>query len=56
MGLIKDIAIRTSVTYAVIEPWGPKTVDFLGDIFPFFKNMFNDLENFFGKVAPQKSV
>jgi len=56
MGLIKDIAIRTSVTYAVIEPWGPKTVDFLGDIFPFFKNMFNDLENFFGKVAPQKST
>jgi membrane protein required for colicin V production len=56
MGLIKDIAIRTSVTYAVIEPWGPKVVDILGDIFPFFKNMFNDLENFFGKVAPQKSV
>jgi len=56
MGIIKDITIRTSVTYAVIEPWGPKAVDFLGDVIPVFKNMFNELEKFFGKVTPQNSV
>jgi len=56
MGLIKDLSIRTSVTYAIIEPWGPKAIDFIGDIFPIFKNMFNDLENFFGKAASQNAV
>jgi membrane protein required for colicin V production len=56
IGVIKDITIRTSVTYAFIEPWGPKAIDLLGNIIPWFKDMFNQLENFFGKVAPKKAV
>src|SRR3954451_20860842 len=56
MGVIKETLIQSSITYSLIEPWGPKAIDFLGDIIPIFKNMFNDLENFFGKVSPHNTV
>jgi membrane protein required for colicin V production len=56
MGIIKETAVQSSTTYHLIEPWGPKAMDFLGDIIPVFKNMFNDLENFFGKAAGQNAV
>jgi membrane protein required for colicin V production len=51
MGIIKPEIIRTSVVYNIIEPWGPKSIDMLGNLIPFFKNMFQDLENFFGSLA-----
>src|SRR4030095_12644810 len=51
MGIIKPETIRTSVVYNIIEPWGPKSIDMLGNLIPFFKNMFQDLENFFGSLA-----
>lgn len=56
IGFIKDITIRTSVTYAIIEPWGPKAIDLLGKIIPWFKDMFNELENFFGKTVQQNGA
>jgi membrane protein required for colicin V production len=51
MGFIREDTIRSSSTYGLIEPWGPIVIDFLGNIIPVFKNMFNDLEEFFGKAA-----
>ena len=51
MRIIKPETIRTSVVYNIIEPWGPKSIDMLGNLIPFFKNMFQDLENFFGSLA-----
>ena len=53
MWIIKPEIIRTSVVYNVIEPWGPRSIDMLGSLIPIFKNMFQDLEKFFGSLAPK---
>jgi len=51
MAIIKTETIRTSVVYNIIEPWGPKSIDMLGNLIPVFKNMFQDLKNFFESLA-----
>jgi membrane protein required for colicin V production len=53
--VIKPDVIGSSVVYKYVSPWGPKVMDNLGKIIPFFKDMFLQLENFFESVA-QKSV
>jgi membrane protein required for colicin V production len=50
----KEETIQHSVTYAYIQPWGPKVINSLGSIIPFFKDMFNELQQFFGGVAGKK--
>jgi membrane protein required for colicin V production len=54
MHLLTPEAIATSNTYPFIKPWGPKAIDSLGVVIPFFKNMFHQLEVFFGSVASKK--
>ena len=49
--LIQPETIQQSVTYAYIQPWGPKVIDGFGRILPIFKDMFTTLENFFGAVS-----
>ena len=49
--LIADKTIADSKTYPFIQPWGPKVMDGLGRIIPFFSNMFHELEAFFTKVS-----
>jgi membrane protein required for colicin V production len=51
LGLIRPATIESSVTYNFIQPWGPRAINALGSVLPFFKNMFSDLEDFFGGVA-----
>ncbi|QEC68351.1 CvpA family protein [Panacibacter ginsenosidivorans] len=51
MGLLKEETIQASQTYAIIEPWGPQVINALGYILPFFKDMFKDLQEFFGGIA-----
>jgi len=51
MKLIQPATIEKSVTYSYIQPWGPKVIDGLGSVIPFFKNMFDELSAFFGGVA-----
>src|SRR5205085_8515988 len=46
MGLLKEETILSSQTYSIIEPWGPKAINALGYIIPFFKDMFTDLQHF----------
>ena len=53
LGFIKPEAKSASVTYAYIQPWGPKLMEGLGKIIPVFKGMFNDLEDFFDGVSKQ---
>lgn len=48
---IKPETKSQSVTYSYIQPWGPKVMDGIGKVIPFFKGMFNDLEVFFDNVA-----
>lgn len=53
LGFIKPETKNASVTYAYIQPWGPKLMEGLGKIIPVFKGMFNDLEDFFDGVSKQ---
>jgi membrane protein required for colicin V production len=48
--VLTQSAIQSSLTYPFIKPWGPKVIDGFGQLIPAFKNMFNDLENFFAGV------
>ena len=52
MGILKESTIDSSGTYGLIEPFGPKAVEMVGSIIPVFKNMFDDLQHFFGHLAP----
>jgi membrane protein required for colicin V production len=47
---IKPDGAAASVTYPYIEPLGPKVMDVLGAVLPFFKNMFAQLKDFFSGV------
>ena len=51
MNIIKTETIQASRTYAYIQPFGPKALDLLGSVIPIFKNLFVDLENFFGSFV-----
>ena len=53
LGFIKSETKNESVTYAYIQPWGPKLMEGLGKIIPIFKGMFSDLEDFFDGVSKQ---
>lgn len=53
MDLIRPETKALSVTYSYIEPWGPRVMDTIGKLIPFFKGMFNDLESFFDVVSQQ---
>ena len=56
MKIIQQKTIDASVTYSVIEPMGPKAIEALGSLIPFFKNMFAELENFFEKISGKLSA
>ena len=51
VNLFKPQTITESFTYAYIAPWGPKVIDNFAKVLPFFKDMFVDLEDFFGSVV-----
>jgi membrane protein required for colicin V production len=56
MNLLKPDTISKSETWPYVHPWGPKIIDGLGTIIPFFKNMFAVLEQFFGGIAHKISA
>jgi membrane protein required for colicin V production len=49
--LLQPDSAKESVTYSWIQPLGPKVIDGFAYVFPFFKNMFTDLEKFFEGIA-----
>jgi membrane protein required for colicin V production len=49
--LIRPETTEKSVTYSVVQPWGPKAISFFGKVIPAFKNMFGELEEFFSGVS-----
>jgi len=53
--VIKPEAKDKSVTYSFIQPWAPKAINAIGSAVPVFKNMFADLEDFFGGVSEKIS-
>lgn len=53
--LIQSTTIHDSKVYPYVSPWGPKVIDNLGKIIPIFKNMFVQLQDFFGNMAKKAS-
>lgn len=57
ISLLKNETLTGSFFYPYLQPWGPKSVAALGEVIPIFKNMFQQLENFFSNIAAKsKSV
>lgn len=55
MNIIKPETITASHTYTFIEPLGPKVVNIIGSIIPVFKNLFQELSDFFGRLASKQA-
>ena len=53
--LLRTDTVNNSFVYKYVSPWGPKVINNLGNIIPFFKDMFMQLEDFFKGMA-QKTI
>jgi membrane protein required for colicin V production len=51
MGFLSEDQVARSVSYPWIAPWGPTIIDGLGYVIPFFKNMFDELNDFFDQLT-----
>lgn len=51
MGVINEDTLQRSVSYSFIQPWGPAAINWLAEIIPWFKNMFEQLNTFFEQTA-----
>ena len=49
--ILKPETLDASATYSYIQPIGPKVISGLGVVLPFFKDMFTELELFFGGLS-----
>jgi len=49
--ILKQETINASVTWPFIQPWGPRAIDSFAVVIPFFKDMFGQLESFFGNIS-----
>lgn len=49
--LVKPDVVKESNVYPYISEWGPKAINSLGNIIPWFKDMFAQLESFFEGLA-----
>jgi membrane protein required for colicin V production len=54
--IISAETIQLSKAYPYLQPLGPKVMDSLGTVIPVFKDMFAQLEEFFGKVPEAAPV
>jgi membrane protein required for colicin V production len=53
--LLQPSTIQDSKLYPYVSPWGPKVMDNLGRIIPVFKDMFTELQDFFGNIAKKST-
>lgn len=53
LNIFKEETITESVIFPWIAPLGPWIIDSLGDIIPFFRNMFTELQHFFEKFSDE---
>jgi membrane protein required for colicin V production len=49
--LIKETTVNASVVYEHIKPIGPAVINTMGSVIPVFKDIFAQLEQFFGDVS-----
>jgi membrane protein required for colicin V production len=55
MNFIKPETIAASKTYSLIEPFGVTAIDIVGKVIPVFKDIFQDLSDFFGNIATRNT-
>lgn len=53
--LVKQQTIDKSVSYSFVQPWAPKAINGFGMVIPVFKDMFAELQKFFGGVSDKIS-
>jgi membrane protein required for colicin V production len=53
--LLKPETIEASVSYPWIQPIAPKIMSIMGAVIPFFKDMFDQLLQFFQNVSGKKA-
>ena len=53
--IFSEDSIAASNVYPYIQPLGPKVIDALGTVIPWFRDMFSQLEKFFEGIAASKS-
>jgi membrane protein required for colicin V production len=51
LNLLQPSTKERSLTYSIVSPVGPKAIDAMGSVIPLFRDMFTDLQDFFGKVS-----
>lgn len=54
--VFSEEACKASVLYPYLQPLGPKVIDALGSIIPWFRDLFGQLEQFFENIAASKST
>ena len=54
--LLSDEVVANSATYPYLKPIGPAVIDALGTVIPIFKNMFAQLQEFFGQLPQQDAA
>lgn len=55
INLFKPETIEASVSYGWIAPFGPKVLEGIGVVLPFFQDMFTELSDFFEGVSQKAS-
>jgi membrane protein required for colicin V production len=51
MNFLNQDTLDKSATYPYIEPVGPFVIDGIGILMPWFKDMFVELQEFFGRLS-----
>jgi membrane protein required for colicin V production len=51
LGIVRQESADVSITYPIIYPMAPEVMAVIGDVIPFFKDMFAELESFFDGLA-----
>ncbi|WEK36676.1 MAG: CvpA family protein [Candidatus Pseudobacter hemicellulosilyticus] len=54
--LVEEKTITDSVCWPYVRPLGPKVIDGIGKLLPFFKDMFAELTGFFASLAERASA
>jgi len=56
MKFLQPASIENSITYAYIQPLGPQVISWFGQLLPVFKDLFEELKNFFGGISTKVPV
>lgn len=54
--LLGEETIEASISYDIIAPYAPKIIEVLGDVIPWFSDMFKELLQFFDSVAEKNTT